>query len=685
MMIKRLMDKIFVKKEGLFILFLVILNFGLFKDVKASVILEKEFLITSNGSTMATTTFSVEGVDLLLPPVRKSVAAAVKISVLDEPLLNIDEATPISQIYQIEFTEKPSNNYSLNLKFKTENNFYKRVYYYDGVSKNWLPLPTSENFLDKTVSTQLNFPFVRLAVFEQKNVLSRGKASWYAFKGGLFAASPDYKYGTRLLVSSVNDPSKQIVVTVNDYGPNRIIHPERVVDLDKTAFALLAPLGAGVIDVYIQPIGMIAPVTSTVAIQTGVIATDSAVSVVKEVANEDLSWKNINSKIKINLINLAAGNLWQNTLTGGVYWVEKDTKQPLTDKAFLTSIFKGKKIVKKMPSELVKLKTLSPLKFADGSLLKTADNQTVYLIFNKERRMFVSGADFEELGYAWDDVVVVSNKTLNQFENGAAIKTIITKNQNFSLTSRAAVVLDAKNGKVLFAKNAAESMPLASLTKLVAMKVFLDTKPNLNQIVEYKNQDEEFNYAYADKSVLARLRVSDGETLTIRNLLYAAVLGSANNAVESLVRVSGLDRDVFIARMNRYVKNLGAKHTKFVEPTGLSPENVSSAGDYGLISLAALKDKNLEKVSMTKAYNFVTINKKIPHYIKNSNSLFFNSDFQITGSKTGYLEEAKYCLMTRVKNNTGKQVVVVTFGTPTKSASYQETKSLLAYGLAQIN
>jgi len=684
-MIKRLMDKIFVKKEGLFILFLVILNFGLFKDVKASVILEKEFLITSNGSTMATTTFSVEGVDLLLPPVRKSVAAAVKISVLDEPLLNIDEATPISQIYQIEFTEKPSNNYSLNLKFKTENNFYKRVYYYDGVSKNWLPLPTSENFLDKTVSTQLNFPFVRLAVFEQKNVLSRGKASWYAFKGGLFAASPDYKYGTRLLVSSVNDPSKQIVVTVNDYGPNRIIHPERVVDLDKTAFALLAPLGAGVIDVYIQPIGMIAPVTSTVAIQTGVIATDSAVSVVKEVANEDLSWKNINSKIKINLINLAAGNLWQNTLTGGVYWVEKDTKQPLTDKAFLTSIFKGKKIVKKMPSELVKLKTLSPLKFADGSLLKTADNQTVYLIFNKERRMFVSGADFEELGYAWDDVVVVSNKTLNQFENGAAIKTIITKNQNFSLTSRAAVVLDAKNGKVLFAKNAAESMPLASLTKLVAMKVFLDTKPNLNQIVEYKNQDEEFNYAYADKSVLARLRVSDGETLTIRNLLYAAVLGSANNAVESLVRVSGLDRDVFIARMNRYVKNLGAKHTKFVEPTGLSPENVSSAGDYGLISLAALKDKNLEKVSMTKAYNFVTINKKIPHYIKNSNSLFFNSDFQITGSKTGYLEEAKYCLMTRVKNNTGKQVVVVTFGTPTKSASYQETKSLLAYGLAQIN
>lgn len=366
--------------------------------------------------------------------------------------------------------------------------------------------------------------------------MTSGKASWYGYMGGMFAASPDFKYGTRLKVTSASNPSKSIVVTVNDFGPDRVRHPDRVIDLDKVAFAQLAPLGAGVIDVIVAPL-------------------ESSSSAV--------------------LANIG--------------------------------------VVKK--TELV-------------SLSQTGE---------------------------------------------------------IAETSRSAIVLNARSGKVIYAKNATEQLPLASLTKLVAMKVYLNTKPNLNKIVTYKSQDEEYNYQYAERRTLAKLKVKNGETMTARDMLYSAVLGSANNAVESLVRTSGLNRKIFIARMNTYAKKAGAKKTRFIEPTGLSPDNVSTAKDYALIAKAVLADGNLERVSATRKYSFVTKNTKKKHIIRNSNSLFFTTDLKITGSKTGYLEEAQYCLMTRAKDSRGRQVIAVTFGTPTKAASYQETLSLLDYGFKKYN
>jgi D-alanyl-D-alanine carboxypeptidase (penicillin-binding protein 5/6) len=85
-----------------------------------------------------------------------------------------------------------------------------------------------------------------------------------------------------------------------------------------------------------------------------------------------------------------------------------------------------------------------------------------------------------------------------------------------------------------------------------------------------------YNHLYVTPGQEARLRVKDGETMTINDLLYSALVGSANNAVESLVRVSGLSRDQFVERMNSQAKTWGATNTKFIEPSGLAPENVSS-------------------------------------------------------------------------------------------------------------
>lgn len=93
---------------------------------------------------------------------------------------------------------------------------------------------------------------VRLVEIE--NYMAEGGASWYAYKKCPCAASPDFPKGTLVRVTKISDPSKSIVVKINDFGPERDIFPERVIDLDKTAFAAIAPLGAGVIRVRVEPL-----------------------------------------------------------------------------------------------------------------------------------------------------------------------------------------------------------------------------------------------------------------------------------------------------------------------------------------------------------------------------------------------------------------------------------------------
>jgi len=252
------------------------------------------------------------------------------------------------------------------------------------------------------------------------------------------------------------------------------------------------------------------------------------------------------------------------------------------------------------------------------------------------------------------------------------------------LASKSGIVINSKTGELLWGKAATTTMPLASLTKLVTAKVFLDTRPSLGRIAAYSKQDEEYNYRYAEAWSVARLKVKDGETMSIEDFFYAALVGSANNTIESLVRLSGLTRDEFIARMNQQAADWGASSTHFVEPTGLSPENVSTVADYAIIAGKALDHPIIEKASKMKSYEFYTRNTKKRHLIKNTNPLVSLINLTVTGSKTGYLDEAGYCLMTRAKNSRNREVIAVTFGSPSRAVSFSETEQLLRYGLRQL-
>lgn len=89
-----------------------------------------------------------------------------------------------------------------------------------------------------------------------------GTASWYSYKKCLCAASPDFPAGTKLKVALKSDPSKFVVIKVNDYGPDRKLFPNRVIDLDSTAFKILSPLSAGKVEVTVDPVTEIAAATS---------------------------------------------------------------------------------------------------------------------------------------------------------------------------------------------------------------------------------------------------------------------------------------------------------------------------------------------------------------------------------------------------------------------------------------
>lgn len=129
-----------------------------------------------------------------------------------------------------------------------------KVFFYNGVDDQWVPLPIrckSENTIDSLIF----LPYAKMIVLQNTGLMSMGKASWYAYKGCDCAASPDYEKGTVLRVTNTEN-NKFVDVTVNDYGPDRAVHPQRVIDLDKVAFQKLAPLWQGIIpEVRVEVVG----------------------------------------------------------------------------------------------------------------------------------------------------------------------------------------------------------------------------------------------------------------------------------------------------------------------------------------------------------------------------------------------------------------------------------------------
>lgn len=212
------------------------------------------------------------------------------------------------------------------------------------------------------------------------------------------------------------------------------------------------------------------------------------------------------------------------------------------------------------------------------------------------------------------------------------------KTNKLRLASVSAAVSDLSTNRTLFSKNADRKVPIASITKVMTAMVVLDAKLPLNEYLTVTRYNHKTR-----KNTYSRIRV--GSRLKRRDLIRLSLMSSENLASAMLAKHYPGGVKQFVADMNRKARALGMRNTRFVDSSGLSPRNVSTAGDLTKMITAAMRYPLIKKTSTTGKY---TANFRNPNYrlaYGNTNPLVRSKRWEVALSKTGYLREAGRCLI----------------------------------------
>jgi serine-type D-Ala-D-Ala endopeptidase (penicillin-binding protein 7) len=202
--------------------------------------------------------------------------------------------------------------------------------------------------------------------------------------------------------------------------------------------------------------------------------------------------------------------------------------------------------------------------------------------------------------------------------------------------SSSVVVFDPADESVLYAKNSQRVMPIASITKLMTALVVRDAEQSLDEVLEITLDDRD-----TLRGTTSRLLI--GTELTRGELLHLALMSSENRAAHAVGRNYPGGLPALVRTMNAKAKFLGMKTARFVEPTGLSSGNVSSAADLVKLVLAASRDPLIREYSTSLSLT-VPVGRQLLEF-KNSNSLVSKEDWRIDLQKTGYTSDAGRCLV----------------------------------------
>jgi serine-type D-Ala-D-Ala endopeptidase (penicillin-binding protein 7) len=204
------------------------------------------------------------------------------------------------------------------------------------------------------------------------------------------------------------------------------------------------------------------------------------------------------------------------------------------------------------------------------------------------------------------------------------------------LRSAAVLVLDQDTNEVLLSKNPEAVLPIASITKLMTALIVTDAQQPLDELLTVNAED-------VDTEKGSRSRLQLGTQLTRGELLHLALMASENRAANALGRHYPGGLPAFVQAMNRKAQALGMRHTRYVEPTGLSSRNQSNAMDLALLMREADKSETIRRLS-TSLDAEVAVGRRAVHF-RNTNGLVRNSDWEIGLQKTGYIAEAGRCVV----------------------------------------
>lgn len=210
-----------------------------------------------------------------------------------------------------------------------------------------------------------------------------------------------------------------------------------------------------------------------------------------------------------------------------------------------------------------------------------------------------------------------------------------------NLKSASALVIDLEDGSTLYGKNTQIVTPIASITKLMTSMVVLDANLPAGETIYIDAADYD-----SIKHTSSRLRMGTG--LPRRDMLHLALMSSENRAAAALGRAYPGGSEAFVAAMNRKAVELGMWKSRFVDATGLSSENVSTAEDLAKMVKAAYEYPLIREFTTTAAHEVATVAGRSLQF-RNSNGLVKNPIWEIGLSKTGYISEAGRCLVMQAK------------------------------------
>ena len=239
--------------------------------------------------------------------------------------------------------------------------------------------------------------------------------------------------------------------------------------------------------------------------------------------------------------------------------------------------------------------------------------------------------------------------------------------------ARNAVVIDLATDQVLFEKKSDQTVPIASITKLMTALVFLEQQPDLARTVEVTREEIRGG---------GHTQLWNRERVSLHDLLHMSLMNSDNVATRVLARESGLGREGFVGRMNEKAGDLGLANTSFAEPTGLDRRNVSTAVDVAHLLRAAADHYLIREVTTTPDYVFLgeypgrrrTISRR--HQIVNTNRLLRSNRYEFSCSKTGFISQSGYCVATWVRDR-GRDLIAVVLGAPTNATRFADVVRLV--------
>ena len=236
------------------------------------------------------------------------------------------------------------------------------------------------------------------------------------------------------------------------------------------------------------------------------------------------------------------------------------------------------------------------------------------------------------------------------------------------LRSSAALVMDEREGVVLYARNMNEQHPIASVTKLMTAMVTLDRRLPMDEVITITQADR-------DRLRGSASRLAIGVKLTRHDLLLAALAASDNRAAAALARTYPGGRKAMLRIMNEKARILGMHDTHYADPAGLNNDSVSTARDLAILVQAAGRYSLIQEFTTTGEFAVTDLRKHKPIEFVNTNRLVRSSAWDINLSKTGYTDDAGNCLV--METVIGERpVIIVLLNSWGKLSKYGDSKRI---------